>query len=221
MPPKKLHEDRSTKEIELTERKLEIEIEKLSLECDRGRLLVSESARDERNAASKASEARVYNFVDAVGSSSVKSCVTVLEEWERRSKDPITIVFNSAGGQVFHGLALYDAITAIKDKGVKVDTVARGMAASMGGILFQAGDERVIGSNAYVLIHEISDITAGAMADIEDHVDFIKRVQKRCLAILSDRSTLSAKDIEKRWKKTDWWIDADEAVALGFADRIG
>lgn len=221
MPKRQFHEDRSLREIELSEREIELRCMKLEIECERGRHLVSEAEREERNAASKASEARVYNFVDGVSASSVKACVTVLEEWARRSAEPITIVFNSPGGHIFHGLALYDAIQAIRSRGIKVNTKTRGMAASMGGVLFQAGDKRTIGSNAYILIHEASDVAIGQMADIEEHVEFIKRVQKRLLRILAERSKLSIKQIEAKWKKTDWWIDAQEAVKLGFADEIG
>lgn len=220
MPPAKSFE-RSAREIELSEQKLELECTKIGLEIERGRAMVSEAVRDERNAMSKASEARVYNFVESVGASSVKSCVTILEEWARRGTDEITIVFNSPGGQVFHGLALYDAIKAIQAKGIVVNTVTRGMAASMGGVLFQAGHERVIGKNAYILIHEVQDVAAGTTADLEDELEFTKRVQQRLLGILAERSTMTAKQIERKWKKTDWWIDADEAVELGFADRIG
>ena len=47
--------------------------------------------------------------------------------------------------EVIAGLALYDFIQTLRRKGHKVTTVSYGMAASMAGILLQAGDVRVMG----------------------------------------------------------------------------
>ena len=95
------------------------------------------------------------------------------------------------------------------------------MAASMAGILLQSGNKRVIGQNAYILIHEVSDVAAGTTSEIEDELKLTKRLQKRLVGILAERSTMSEQQIEKKWKKNDWWLDANEAVELGFADEIG
>jgi ATP-dependent Clp endopeptidase proteolytic subunit ClpP len=213
--------DRSKIEIELNERKLDLECKKLDIELKNGEYILSSSEREDIKAKSQSSQARVYNFVDKVSSTTVKTCVNTLEEWARRNTEPVTIVFNSPGGEVFPGLALFDAILALREKGIDITTVCRGWAASMGGVLFQAGKERVIGQNSYMLIHEVSDIAVGTTADLEDELEFTKRVQKRLVNILAERSTLSAKQIEAKWKKTDWWVDADECIKYGFADRIG
>jgi Protease subunit of ATP-dependent Clp proteases len=47
-----------------------------------------------------------------------------------------------------------------------------------------------------------------------------RRQQKRLLAILAERSTLTAAQIQRRWSRRQWWIDADEALALGLADGV-
>lgn len=213
--------ERSAKEVELSEKKLAKEIEKLTFETAYSKLELAEAERDERDALAHSSEARIFNFVNSVGGDSARKCVDTLNEWSRKSKDPITIVFNSPGGNVWSGLAIYDAVMALKDEGIKFTTVVRGMAASMAGVLLQAGDERVIGKNAYILIHEVSDIAAGTTSELEDELKLTKRLQARLLKILAERSTLSEKEIEKKWKKNDWWLDADESVELGFADKIG
>jgi len=176
---------------------------------------------------SKHSEARIYNFVDQVTPQSVKSAIGTLTEWTRRGSDPITLIVNTPDGNVFSGLALFDAIKYIQ-KGdeeaglppITINTVARGMAASMGGIIFQAGNERRIEDNAYILIHEISDIAIGSTSELEDEVKLTKRLQKKLVNILAERSTLSTKQIDANWKRKDWWLDAEEAVAKGFADTI-
>ena len=226
--------DRSAREIELTEQLLAVKIEreeresrKVQVETDLAGYEVQEYERQERNAKSKHSEARIYNFVDQVTPQSVKSAIGTLTEWTRRGSDPIILIVNTPGGNVFSGLALFDAIKYIQ-KGdeeaglppITINTVARGMAASMGGIIFQAGNERRIEDNAYILIHEISDIAIGSTSELEDEVKLTKRLQKKLVNILAERSTLSTKQIDANWKRKDWWLDAEEAVAKGFADTI-
>jgi ATP-dependent protease ClpP protease subunit len=95
-----------------------------------------------------------------------------------------------------------------------------GMIASMAAILMQAGDERVLDENAWFMIHEISSRLGGKSSDMEDELKFVKRLQDRALAILSERSTLSKTQIARRWKKTDDWMSAEEALQLGFVDRV-
>ena len=90
----------------------------------------------------------------------------------------------------------------------------------MGAVLLQAGDRRVIGSNAFVMLHEVSNGASGKVSEIDDSVELSKRLQKRLLTILADRSTLTVQQIQRKGTRRDWWLDADEAVGLGFADEM-
>ena len=82
----------------------------------------------------------------------------------------------------------------------------------------QAGDERVIGPNAFVLIHEVSGGAEGRSSELGDRVEFHGLMEERLLAILAERSSMTVRQINARWQRKDWWLSADEAVALGFAD---
>jgi ATP-dependent protease ClpP protease subunit len=53
-----------------------------------------------------------------------------------------------------------------------------------------------------------------------DGVEFTRRLQRRLLTILAHRSTLTEQQIQRRWTRKEWWLDADEAVAHGFADEV-
>lgn len=163
----------------------------------------------------------VYNFTEPVAGSSVGKCMTQLDVWKRI--DPgcdITIVFNSPGGSVIDGMALFDYILQLRDAGHKITTKAMGYAASMAGILLQAGDVRQMGREAYLLIHEISTVTGGTMGQIEDEVTFLKMIQKRIVDIFAVRSKISRAKIERGWKRKDWWLDSTEALKLGFVDEV-
>jgi ATP-dependent Clp protease protease subunit len=121
---------------------------------------------------------------------------------------------------VLDGLALFDYLRQLRSIGHPVRTMALGRAASMGAVLLQAGSKRVIGRNAFLLIHEVSHLSVGKVSEMEDGVGFTKRLQQRLLAILAERSTLTERELSRRWVRRDWWLDAEEAVALGLADEL-
>lgn len=166
--------------------------------------------------------ARVYRFVGAVDSTSVKNCMAELELWSRLEPGcDITVVFNSPGGGVVEGMALWDFLQEIRERGHELTTVARGYAASMAGILLQAGDVRVIGRESWLLIHEASFGVIGSYGEVEDRVEWVKRLQERILDIFAARSKMSKTQIRRRWRRRDWWISSDDALKWGFCDRIG
>ncbi len=163
----------------------------------------------------------VFHFVGTVDSGSAKALMNELTTWSRLNpKKNVTLIFNSPGGDVVSGLALWDFLIELRGSGHHLTTISRGFAASMAGILLQAGDVRVIGSESWILIHEASFGASGSFGDVEDRVKWIEKIQNRFLAIFAERSNLSKAQIKRRWHRTDWWIDSDEALKLGFVDEI-
>lgn len=164
---------------------------------------------------------RQLNIFAPIVGNYVDTWIDALEHWERRDPGlPITIRINSPGGSVLDGFALLDTILRLRRKGHHVTTHGIGMIASMATILMQAGDERVLDHNAWFMIHEVSAGVQGKASEMEDQMKFTLKLQERLLDILAERSTLSKTQIKRRWKKTDDWMSADEALALGFVDRV-
>lgn len=201
---------------------LEEQTRKIKLEADYAHLTLLQAERQEKDRAAQPSLVREYHFFSSVNGMSVEACIDTLGHWARRDPgEDITLVINSPGGGVFDGLALFDFIQSLRRAGSKVITKSIGTAASMGGVLLQAGDERVMDKNALLLIHEVSaGGFGGKTSDVEDFQKLMQRLERRVLGILAERSTLTEAKIRARWKKTDWWLDADEALALGFVDRV-
>lgn len=163
----------------------------------------------------------VYAFNDIVSSSSVGACISQLNIWSRTEPNcDIEIIFNSPGGAVIDGMALYDYLQTLRRKGHKLTTVSFGMAASMAGILLQAGDVRVIGAESYVLIHEISTMAIGKIGDLEDVVEFCKKIQRRVIDIFATRANKPASYFEKHWRRKDWWLDSSECLKIGLVDEV-
>lgn len=164
---------------------------------------------------------RVYRFLESVTSSSVKDAISTLVRWSRTDPGcPITIIFDSPGGSIIDGFHLFDVIIELRRKGHEITTVAQGMAASMAGVLLQAGDIRVMSEQAALLIHEASFGAMGSYGKVEDQVEFVKKLQKRILKIFANRSNMSEEEIENKWHRKDWWMLADEALELGFCDEV-
>ena len=166
-------------------------------------------------------ERHTFRFLGSVNPASCKSAIDALVRWHRL--DPgcdITLVIDSPGGDIISGFHLFDTIVWLKAEGHKITTIATGMAASMGGVLFQAGTYRIMTPQASMLIHEAQFGVGGSTGQVEDEVKYVKMLQDRILKILAERSTLSKAQIKRRWSRTNWWLMSEEALELGFADSI-
>ena len=70
------------------------------------------------------------------------------------------------------------------------------------------------------MMHEISFQAFGKASEVDDMQEWIRRVQDRIITIFANRCTLDADYIRDKWKRKDWWVDSDEALALGLIDEI-
>lgn len=69
---------------------------------------------------------------------------------ESKSEDPIQIIMNNPGGDWYHGMSIYDAIKMSK---CYCEIKVYGHAMSMGSIILQASDNRVMMPNSAFMIH--------------------------------------------------------------------
>lgn len=170
----------------------------------------------------------VFRFTKPVSDASVNECMNALNAWHR--EDPtceMEVLFDSPGGSVVDGMHLFDHIIELRDLGHIVNTRTRGMAASMAGILLQAGDKRIMGQQASLMIHEASFGASGKIGEVEDTVLWVSKVQERILDIFAARcaesgapKALTKRQLKTRWRRKNWWLDADEALAYGLIDEI-
>lgn len=204
--------------------KLEWEIEKTRAEAEKADIETARLRHDYEWGMARPSnwaDGLEYTFNEPVYADTVGQCITTLNIWTRKWPGaPITMVINSPGGSIFDGLALFDYLRGLRARGHHITTRSIGMAASMAGVLMQAGDTRQMGSYSYVLIHEASTLAIGKSSAIEDEWKLLTRLQDRLVDILQERSTLSAETIKHNWQRKDWWLDAHECLELGLADEI-
>lgn len=198
-----------------------------NLTADREALSLASDRRKEAVYLAGDFENRVLRFNESVGDKSVDRAIEKLNTWDRLDPGcPIAIYFNSPGGSVVPGMALFDEIRRLS-RSHRVTTVALGYAASMAAILLQSGTERVVGPEAWLLLHQGSMGAIGSMGEVEDTVEWGKKIGKRIVDIFYERSQesdapkkLTKKAIERRIERRDWWISSDEALEYGLADRV-
>lgn len=135
-------------------------------------------------------------------------------------KKDIEIILTSPGGSIIAGFALYDRIQQVRRLGYHVTVGTLGYAASMAGVLLQAGDTRWIGREAVMLIHEATTIGFGKLSEIKNEAKFTELLQDRLVRILAERSVMTEVEINKAMQGTDWWLTSEDVIALGFADEV-
>lgn len=168
-----------------------------------------------------------HYFDGFVGEKSVYAALNTLAAWDRAHPDcDMNITINSPGGSVIDGMHLFDQLTAYsRRKGGrhKVTITVRGYAASMAAILLQAADERVIGPESYLLVHEVSAGASGKIGELKDDLKWYEKMCDRIAHIFVERSSglVTAEQFKSNWERKDWWLDSEESLELGFVDRIG
>jgi ATP-dependent protease ClpP protease subunit len=169
----------------------------------------------------------VYFFDSDVTQKSVNSCLRTLEAWHRQ--DPacdMEIRITSYGGSVVHGMSLVDQLTQYSLRGGgthKITITVRGAAASMAAIILQTADVRLMGQQAYLLVHEPSGVAEGSTGDLKDTMKWFDSISNRIAELFVARSggKISLPDFQNLWQRRDVWLDSDESLGYGFVDAIG
>lgn len=170
----------------------------------------------------------VYAFHKAVTQKSADKLLHAMSVWHRHNPEAgWTIYLNSVGGSEYAGYGVIDELRAHSLRGGgshHVTIKVRGVAASMGGMILQAADERIMGKYSMLMIHRGGcQYTRYMSADeIYDEAEWQRQSTDRMIALFLERANgLTRPDVLDRITRKDWWITADEAVRFGLVDGIG
>ena len=157
---------------------------------------------------------------ESVNAESMANMITQFRYLDRI--DPgkeITLYITSPGGEVTSGLAFYDVIRMAESP---VKTVCIGTAASMGAILFLAGDERLMTKHSKIMIHDPS-ISMGSTPSkalaVKETLESIMKTREDLARIIAERTGKSLRTIYSK-TKGDAYFDAREAIDFGLATGI-
>jgi len=132
----------------------------------------------------------------------------------------VKIVLNSVGGEVYHALLVYNTIEDLKKSGTKVSIEARGLCASMGVIILMAGTTRIASKYTRFLLHEVSSMTYGKASEVKEESRELTKLNLMLDEIIANRSKVSLKDLQKKTRKKDLWLSAEEALNWGLIDKV-
>jgi len=133
--------------------------------------------------------------------------------------DTLEIEIHSAGGSVFDGYRIYNAMKELSARGVKVTAKINTMAASMASVIAMAADRIQIASNGRIMIHDASAGQHGNAGQLRKTADMLDEISDDIAAIYAERTGKDKDDIRKMML-AETWIRANDAVEMGFADEI-
>lgn len=169
----------------------------------------------------------VYSFQEQVTQESADRLLQAMSVWHQHNPERSwTIHLNSVGGSIYAGNSIIDELIAhsLRGGGTHEITIkTRGIAASMGGMILQAADHRVIGRNSMLMIHRGNvDGVGGTADDIADMAEWFRRDTDWMISYFLDRTdAITRPEFLAKIDRRDWWLNSTEALELGFVDRVG
>lgn len=128
----------------------------------------------------------------------------------------LNVRINSPGGDVFEARAIS---SQLKQFGGKVVAYVDGLAASAATTIAMAADEVVISDGSFFMIHNAWAMAIGNKVDMTEMATLLDKIDG---AIVNDYTGKTGKSIDevKAWMDAETWFTAQEAVDIGFADRM-
>ncbi len=137
---------------------------------------------------------------------------------ESISEEPITLLIDSPGGDVYAGFSIFDVIRFIK---APVRIVGIGLVASAAALILIAvpKDRRFGLPNSSYLIHQPLSGMNGVATDIEIHAKELERTRLHINELLAEAT---GQALEKIIKDTDrdFWMNAQEAMQYGLIGKV-
>ena len=161
-------------------------------------------------------EMLMYKYIGGGGVNS-NDFVSQLKALEKQYKF-IDLRINSGGGDVFEGIAMYNAV---KNSQAVIDTYCEGIAGSMASILFQAGRTRYISRYGQVMTHKPSGVGIGNSERLREVAGRIDTLENTMANIYAERTGKTEDECKTRYMNgRDNWFIAEAAISEGLADAI-
>ena len=167
-----------------------------------------------KNAPDKDGEVEL-SLYDEIGSFGIgaKQFIAELKEYKGQH---VHLRINSPGGEIVEGSAIYNALSR-HEGGLTVHIDA--LAASMASVIAMSGDPVYMADNALLMIHNPWTLAAGEAKDLRKQADLLDTMKSNLIRAYQKKSGMEEKAIAKLMDE-ETWLDAVEAVALGFVDAI-
>lgn len=130
----------------------------------------------------------------------------------------IEVRINSQGGDVFSGMAIYNALRQSKED---ITIYIDGVAASIAGIIALCGKPLYMSPYAKLMIHNVSGGTYGNAKELRQMADQMEVLQSNLATMIAGRLGMEADNVAKKYfDGQDHWITANEALDMKLVDGI-
>ncbi|QMP84387.1 Clp protease [Streptomyces phage Dagobah] len=174
------------------------------------------SGRDDwyriQNKAGEASKLYIYDEIGYWGD----TAKGLVDDLKNVTGDTLEVHLNSPGGDIFDGLAIYQAL---KDHSASVTVHIDGLAASIASVIAMAGDRIVMSPKASMMIHDGWTMAVGNGAELRKTADLLDKQSSIIASVYADRSGIAA-DTWRAAMVEETWYTAQEALDAGLVDEV-
>lgn len=159
----------------------------------------------------------LYGDICDWGEVKASEIVEKILENEREGKK-IDVRINSVGGDVYSGIAIFNALrNSTADITIYIDCIA----ASIASVIASCGKPVKMSQYARIMIHRVSGGTCGTITDLEKCIEDINHLENSLCDIYSKRTGQTLEQIRATYfDGQEHWLNAKEALELGFIDEI-
>jgi len=134
-----------------------------------------------------------------------------------QTSGPVTLRINSPGGSVFGAQAM---IAAMRAHPSPITARIDSLAASAASVIAAECAECVMSPGSMLMIHKAWGLAIGNTDDMRQTADLLEKIDGQIAASYARRAGDEDKEKYLALMAAETWFDADEAVAIGLADRV-
>lgn len=128
----------------------------------------------------------------------------------------INLHIHSPGGEVFDGIAIYNQL---KNHSATITVYIDGLAASIASVIAMVGDTVIMPKNAMMMIHKPWGVSWGDANDMREYADLLDKLENVLIPAYVAKTGKTTEEITAMLEQ-ETWLDGDECVEHGFADKV-
>lgn len=130
----------------------------------------------------------------------------------------IDIRINSMGGEVYAGIAIFNAI---RQSTANITIYVDGIAASIASVIALCGKPMKMSKYARLMLHDVQGGCWGNKDALRQTIEEVITLENTLCRMYSQKCNMTEDEIRERFfDGKDHWLSADEALQLGFCDEI-
>jgi len=154
-----------------------------------------------------------------IGEGAAVRCADIAQELiiANQKYERVNIRINSIGGDVFTGLAIYNALRRCTKARIYID----GIAASMASVIAMCGVPVEMSKHARMMIHSVKGGFYGTADEMENMVKEVRILEETLCRMYAQKCGMTAEEFREHFfDGNDHWLSAQQALDMGLIDGI-